>query len=1162
LYNENIIINKSIILTSLALFDTNTNTIADTLEGWLEFSDIFGEYVVTNEFINTTIIDGSGNQKSVIMIAATEDLCIEPKILGFSIQNGQGTLVNRFYGNTSIQEYLGGGVFSYLANPTINYNKIYNNKSTTNIIKSGGGIYASSNSEDLDFDRHFNRDQFCESTTFDFKNNAYKNNFSHLGRHLGNRFYDGIFDLSGSIFDYWNCSGGGEYQTTTWINIDDIDDLFSENVLNSFCLQIQDVYVSPEMGHDELNNGLSWDAPFATITRAIAAIISSEINFINIYLDNGNYQSLLQSGTGEIYPLILPCHISLNGAGVEESIIDAQGSLSVILIEECDDMIIQNLTIKGGNNNLTDNGGFGSGFGGGIKMVSSSPIIHDVTIRENWAHVGGGLYATSSNPILRNVTIMNNQAQQGGGIRLWLSNAYLTNVNIINNQASQWGGGMDILYSEPTITNVNLSSNSAPSGGGIYIDECQEFNLQNVIINDNSANLGGGIYFYNSSPNLTYSTIVGNDGGSIYLTSSSNPSMINSIIWDNTPSTFLGAGNINITYSDIQGGWQGEGNIDNDPLFTDPENDDDYTLQEGSPCIDSGYSNDWYYDLDMTSSDMGGYGGPFILPTFIAYNFGEVGDLGSIINWNLYNYRETPITINSFSFYTNNFYSNTDYPLTIEPLQSGEIVINCQPQELGEIVDNVNINSSDLVDEASILLTAIGVEENVLGGSLSGFLESATYLITNDIFIESDNTLIIDSGTKFLFEGEYSFTIEGIIKAEGTESDSIIFENSVSATITPWKGLTMLNQSNETILQYVRISGAKKVQGGGIYLNNSHPILSHVTISQNTSDMFGGGLAIWDSHPMLDHITIHGNSANDDGGGGITMVNSNVEITNAEITGNSSAGGGGGIRLYTNCSLLLENVVISNNVANGKGGGIYNLEFNYVKLNNATIMGNSANYGAGIYSYYGDMDINNTVITNNIANNTGGGIYINQEDNFSIISNSTITHNTATNASGAYILLADFQLINSIIWNDEITTVSGAVTIIYSDIQGGWQGEGNIDDDPLFTDPENDDYTLQVFSPCIDAGTADLNGNGGEDITDYYGSAPDMGAFEYISDYCESPLGDVTGDGEINILDLVQIANLILEISTPIFECAADYTQDGEINILDLVQIVNYILDN
>ena len=78
---------------------------------------------------------------------------------------------------------------------------------------------------------------------------------------------------------------------------------------------------------------------------------------------------------------------------------------------------------------------------------------------------------------------------------------------------------------------------------------------------------------------------------------------------------------------------------------------------------------------------------------------------------------------------------------------------------------------------------------------------------------------------------------------------------------------------------------------------------------------------------------------------------------------------------------------------------------------------------------------------------------------------------------------------------------------------------------------------------------------------EYCSEAPDMGAYEYCEEECGAELGDVTGDGQINVLDLVQIANLILEFSTPAYSCAADYTGDGEVNILDLVQIVNHILN-
>ena len=55
-------------------------------------------------------------------------------------------------------------------------------------------------------------------------------------------------------------------------------------------------------------------------------------------------------------------------------------------------------------------------------------------------------------------------------------------------------------------------------------------------------------------------------------------------------------------------------------------------------------------------------------------------------------------------------------------------------------------------------------------------------------------------------------------------------------------------------------------------------------------------------------------------------------------------------------------------------------------------------------------------------------------------------------------------------------------------------------------------------------------------------------------------LGDINGDGELNILDIVILANLILagDDSNP----AGDLNQDGSQNILDIVLLVNIILEN
>ena len=74
----------------------------------------------------------------------------------------------------------------------------------------------------------------------------------------------------------------------------------------------------------------------------------------------------------------------------------------------------------------------------------------------------------------------------------------------------------------------------------------------------------------------------------------------------------------------------------------------------------------------------------------------------------------------------------------------------------------------------------------------------------------------------------------------------------------------------------------------------------------------------------------------------------------------------------------------------------------------------------------------------------------------------------------------------------------------------GWEGNQNLSVDPLFVDVENNDFELQMGSACIDAGTTELSTYFPDafelfpeifgDITEYFGNAPDMGAFEVIFD--------------------------------------------------------------
>ena len=94
-----------------------------------------------------------------------------------------------------------------------------------------------------------------------------------------------------------------------------------------------------------------------------------------------------------------------------------------------------------------------------------------------------------------------------------------------------------------------------------------------------------------------------------------------------------------------------------------------------------------------------------------------------------------------------------------------------------------------------------------------------------------------------------------------------------------------------------------------------------------------------------------------------------------------------------------------------------------------------------------------------------------------------------------------------------------------------------------------------------------------EPIPENFGGHQDVapwalfGAYQVSQDVkIINELGDVNQDGALNILDLVGIANIILEGSDPSVTnyaiWASDVNMDMEINILDIISLVNIILEN
>jgi len=182
---------------------------------------------------------------------------------------------------------------------------------------------------------------------------------------------------------------------------------------------------------------------------------------------------------------------------------------------------------------------------------------------------GGGMFNENGYPSLSNITFSGNSADVGGGgMYNWNSNPSLTNITFNGNLATYNGGGMvNENSSNPSLTNITFSNNSA-------------------------ANYGGGMYNGSSSPylsNVTFSGNVAYNGGGMSNGNNSNPNVTNSILWGNTPDQVHGDA-ASATYSDIQGGYPGTGNIDADPLLGSLADNGGFTLTHalgaGSPAID------------------------------------------------------------------------------------------------------------------------------------------------------------------------------------------------------------------------------------------------------------------------------------------------------------------------------------------------------------------------------------------------------------------------------------------------------------------------------------------------------------------------------------------------------------------------------------------------
>ena len=338
--------------------------------------------------------------------------------------------------------------------------------------------------------------------------------------------------------------------------------------------------------------------------------------------------------------------------------------------------------------------------------------------------------------------------------------------------------------------------------------------------------------------------------------------------------------------------------------------------------------------------------------------------------------------------------------------------------------------------------------------------------ITKDI-----SHLFPQDGKSLIVQGETETLPEDVILDGEPWQKRIRFGRDQRGRHRFSQGLTIQNGSNHGI--------AIEFANGKLHL-----ILSKFIIQNNSTDYMGGGL----------HVRPQGNTQ-------IQIEIRDSIIRNNEAPGNSEGmyGRGGGIHINTDfgdstTDLLIINSLIYKNRARATGGGLQlsasendNNNVTRALVINSTITSNVSHKdntpgwegeggGIAVHGYNGNgtivsLDLYNTILYGNVAlgATSGADLYFQQDS----------PGTARVNAS-----------------NCNINGIGGDLSLYHAtDV---------INSDPLFVDPDNDNYRLMEESPCVDTGTAVVPSPPGLPGTDFDGNprivgrSPDIGAYEFV----------------------------------------------------------------
>jgi len=391
-----------------------------------------------------------------------------------------------------------------------------------------------------------------------------------------------------------------------------------------------------------------------------------------------------------------------------------------------------------------------------------------------------------------------------------------------------------------------------------------------------------------------------------------------------------------------------------------------------------------------------------------------------------------------------------------------------------------------------------------VSGDVSGVWSADSVFVVDSAYVSPGNTLEIEPGVHVLFMTANYFRVKqgAVLRAVGTVSDTIKFLPAVDGYNT--LGIDFEDASDQSVMEYCYF---RRALYSAIAMSNCNMTIRNCMLENNHGYYRAGGISVLDgSDALIEDNVIRNNTATGQGGG-IYCNDSSPIIRGNTIDGNSAGPGaiGGAISCDNHSHpAIIDNIITNNSVApqsgypatQGQGGAIY-----CSNLSNPVISGNyfyhnrvnaggaaGQNGGGAIFVFAAAPVIENNVFAENEANSGNGGALYLFVSPVTMVNNVFANNSAVAYGGGIYLDLSDPAITNSIMYGNNAPygpeiylDRSSEPAITYSDIMGGWDGVGNIDSDPFFRDPGAGDYHLMATacgdlqdSPCIDAGDPDI----------------------------------------------------------------------------------------